>query len=401
MEQQARVNFARALYQTGDIYLFDDPLSALDTRVGKLLFHECIKEHLDGKLRILVTHQLQYLSMADHVIVLSREGGIWAQGTYDELLRSGIDFTSLISEEYLQSMTADDLPPETEEDKEENLERSESRTTGGGDRSSSQDRSEHNRLLSQSPVLTKTKQEAKAVGSVGLGMYFRYFRSGGSIITIVFLVLAFLTTQVLYNGVDYWVSLWTNSITENAATANETRTNAMNDTTDNTTGLSLFREFFAPKKFTDDSTEQSFYAYVYSGLMGGFILISVFRSILFFRYCMKISINIHDSMFRSLVRVPVKFFTDHPSGRIMNRFTKDLNHMDEYLPISFYDFMNIFLTFLGMLAINVVANYYTAVPAFIMLVSLWRLRSFYLATARDLKRLESVGMSIYFLGINV
>lgn len=68
--QRARVNLARAIYRQADIYLLDDPLSAVDTHVGKHLFEECINRYLSGKTRILVTHQLQYLKKADHIVVL-------------------------------------------------------------------------------------------------------------------------------------------------------------------------------------------------------------------------------------------------------------------------------------------------------------------------------------------
>lgn len=69
--QRARINLARAVYKDADVYLMDDPLSAVDTHVGKHLFEECIIKHLHGKTRILVTHQLQYLKKADHIIVLN------------------------------------------------------------------------------------------------------------------------------------------------------------------------------------------------------------------------------------------------------------------------------------------------------------------------------------------
>lgn len=68
--QRARINLARAVYADADIYLLDDPLSAVDTRVGKHLFQECIKKYLDGKTRILVTHQLQFLKEADVIIMM-------------------------------------------------------------------------------------------------------------------------------------------------------------------------------------------------------------------------------------------------------------------------------------------------------------------------------------------
>lgn len=70
--QRARVNLARAVYRDADLYLLDDPLSAVDARVGRHLFDECIKGFLKSKTRILVTHQLQYLQQADTIIVLNR-----------------------------------------------------------------------------------------------------------------------------------------------------------------------------------------------------------------------------------------------------------------------------------------------------------------------------------------
>ena len=69
--QRARVNLARSVYREADIYLFDDPLSAVDAHVSKHLFNECIVKYLENKTRILVTHQLQFLRQADLIIVLN------------------------------------------------------------------------------------------------------------------------------------------------------------------------------------------------------------------------------------------------------------------------------------------------------------------------------------------
>lgn len=69
--QRARINLARAVYAEADIYLFDDPLSAVDTHVGKHLFQKCIKQYLNNKTRILVTHQLQFMKQADLIVVLN------------------------------------------------------------------------------------------------------------------------------------------------------------------------------------------------------------------------------------------------------------------------------------------------------------------------------------------
>ena len=82
--QRARVSLARAVYSEADVYLLDDPLSAVDAKVGKHLFDKCICGVLASRLCVLTTHQLQYLKMAKHIVVL-REGSVVEQGSYDEL----------------------------------------------------------------------------------------------------------------------------------------------------------------------------------------------------------------------------------------------------------------------------------------------------------------------------
>lgn len=74
-----------------DVYLLDDPLSAVDAHVGRHLFDECICGLLGGSTRVLVTHQLQFLSQADLVAVV-KQGTISDMGSHDELLARGVDF---------------------------------------------------------------------------------------------------------------------------------------------------------------------------------------------------------------------------------------------------------------------------------------------------------------------
>lgn len=110
--QRARINLARAVYRNADIYLLDDPLSAVDTRVANHLFEKCILEHLRNKTRILVTHQIQFLTKTDLIIVINKasckrnvieilenyflQGQIEAVGTFKELTRSNSNFTKML-----------------------------------------------------------------------------------------------------------------------------------------------------------------------------------------------------------------------------------------------------------------------------------------------------------------
>ena len=86
--QKARVGLARAVYSDAVVYLLDDPLSAVDSKVGRRLFEKCILGHLAGRIRLLVTHQIQYLKDVDRVVVMEN-GSIIHQGEYAELLHQG------------------------------------------------------------------------------------------------------------------------------------------------------------------------------------------------------------------------------------------------------------------------------------------------------------------------
>ena len=88
--QRARVNLARAVYFDADIYLLDDPLSAVDAKVGKHIFEKCISGVLSNKIRILVTHQLQYLKNADYIVILDK-GTIAKEGDYSKMKESGME----------------------------------------------------------------------------------------------------------------------------------------------------------------------------------------------------------------------------------------------------------------------------------------------------------------------
>ena len=70
--QRARINLARCLYVDADIYLLDDPLSAVDNRVGRQIFNQAINGFLENKIRVLITHQHQYLKDVDQILVLKR-----------------------------------------------------------------------------------------------------------------------------------------------------------------------------------------------------------------------------------------------------------------------------------------------------------------------------------------
>ncbi|CAG2102490.1 unnamed protein product [Medioppia subpectinata] len=98
--QKARITLARALYRNSDIVLMDDPLSAVDTSVAEHIFDNtrCIVDYLCDKIRILVTHQIQFIRKAtvyNQNLLLPFTDGL---GSYDELQSRGLDFMSILSD---------------------------------------------------------------------------------------------------------------------------------------------------------------------------------------------------------------------------------------------------------------------------------------------------------------
>uniref|UniRef100_A0A2N9FGB9 ABC-type xenobiotic transporter n=1 Tax=Fagus sylvatica TaxID=28930 RepID=A0A2N9FGB9_FAGSY len=93
--QKQRVQIARALYQDADIYLFDDPFSAVDAHTGSHVFKECLLGILSSKTVIYVTHQVEFLPSADLILVM-KDGRVTQAGKYDDILNSGTDFMELV-----------------------------------------------------------------------------------------------------------------------------------------------------------------------------------------------------------------------------------------------------------------------------------------------------------------
>uniref|UniRef100_A0A669ETJ2 Multidrug resistance-associated protein 4 n=1 Tax=Oreochromis niloticus TaxID=8128 RepID=A0A669ETJ2_ORENI len=152
--QKARVSLARSVYQDADIYLLDDPLSAVDAEVGRHLFEECICGLLRKKPRILVTHQLQYLKAADQIVVL-KEGQMVARGTYSELQGTVSGLPHALSDNSSMSSLSSSLQ----------------------------------KKLTFPSYLQPTKEESRFEGNVGLHMYVKYFMAGANFLVLLVLIL--------------------------------------------------------------------------------------------------------------------------------------------------------------------------------------------------------------------
>lgn len=79
----------------------------------------------------------------------------------------------------------------------------------------------------------------------------------------------------------------------------------------------------------------------YSGIVFLMITLTIGRSLVFYRFCNKASIKLHNHMFYKIVYATMRFFNTNPSGRILNRFSKDMNQVDEMLPMILLDTLQV------------------------------------------------------------
>jgi len=136
------------------------------------------------------------------------------------------------------------------------------------------------------------------------------------------------------------------------------------------------------------------YIYIYSGLIVLTIGITLIRSWAFFWMCLRASMCLHDRMFRSISRATMRFFNTNTSGRVLNRFSKDMGAVDEMLPIAFIDSIQIGMSLVTAIIVIAIANVWLLIPTVIVSIVFYYLRIFYLATSYSVKRLEST--SKYF-----
>ncbi|OAY47206.1 hypothetical protein MANES_06G060800v8 [Manihot esculenta] len=348
--QKQRVSMARAVYSNSDVYIFDDPLSALDAHVGRKVFNSCIKEALRGKTRVLVTNQLHFLPQVDRIILVS-EGTIKEEGTFEELSKSGKLFQKLM--ENAGKMEEMEQAAEGKED------------STRLDLKNSQPATDELNEFSQNGGYTKkgkgrksvlVKQEERETGVVSWKVLMRYNNSLGGTWVVMILFVFYLSTEVLRVSSSSWLSFWTD-------------------------------------QSTTEGYRPGFYIFVYALLSLGQVTVTLLNSFWLISSSLRAAKRLHDSMLDSILRAPMLFFHTNPTGRIINRFAKDLGEIDRNVA----GFANMFLNQVWQLLSTFV------LIGIVSTISLWAIMPllilfyaaylYYQTTSREVKRLDSITRS--------
>ncbi|XP_051773178.1 LOW QUALITY PROTEIN: canalicular multispecific organic anion transporter 1 [Ctenopharyngodon idella] len=391
--QKQRVSLARAVYSSADIYLLDDPLSAVDSHVGKHLFERVIgpKGLLKNKTRILVTHGISFLPYVDEIVVLVN-GVVSEVGSYNALRANKgafYEFLEIYGKEENNKADAkkaaaqeaayeeiDTLPEVLEpqadgspEDivsstlkRENSLRSSQRHIRQNGSvrvRKNSSLRSKKDSGDKKGQRLIE--KEAMETGRVKFSVYLQYLRSMGWCYVSLSFVFYFIQ-NVAVIGQNLWLSEWTNDA-ENYI--NKTYPNHIRDTR-----IGVFGGL---------------------GLAQGFLVF--LGTILLADGSISASRTLHTNLLSNILRVPMVFFDTTPSGRVVNRFAKDIFTVDEMIPMSFRSWILCLLGVLGTLFVICLATPIFTAVVVPMAVVYYFVQRFYVATSRQLRRLDSVSRS--------
>ncbi|CAL1527543.1 unnamed protein product [Lymnaea stagnalis] len=409
--QKQRVNLARAVYSNSDVYLFDDPLSAVDAHVGKAIFKNVVGPRgvLSKKTRVLVTHGVHWLPQVDKIIVMSN-GTISEHGSYEELMTHNGVFAQFLQVYLLKSepTTFNEDGMNSDEDEEirvvkENMKTAVDRVTSDAGNTSAEEfnyftkpvkqDNKGNRVRSASTLsqpfiihesldlsLTMTGME-KSIHREGGKLILEEKLETGKVKREVFVVygraaglwamaIAFLS-YLINQGFIVWSSFWLTQWTEDSI--------LLNDSTRQSPG---------------GIAATNYYLTVYGAFFGtAQVFTFVLFNYLFWYRLVRAAERLHHLLLDRLLHAPMSFFDQTPIGRILNRFSKDVDTVDNTLPLILRDWLvTASLIVFTLIVVLIQTPIFGAVlvPMVIIFVII---QNYYVRASRQLKRIESIARS--------
>uniref|UniRef100_A0A8C6T9H4 ATP-binding cassette, sub-family C (CFTR/MRP), member 6b, tandem duplicate 1 n=1 Tax=Neogobius melanostomus TaxID=47308 RepID=A0A8C6T9H4_9GOBI len=346
--QRQRVSLARAVYRKCNIYLFDDPLSAVDTHVGQHIFDRVIGPNglLRGKTRILVTHGASLLPHCDLVLVME-EGRISESGSFTQLMERNGSFAKFIQTFGVRSQKSE------VSQRERGSRRSMSRLSVN----------DFSTDLSQEQQLLRSITEMR-VFQVRLQTYKEYFETIG-LAFLVIIVLLYAFQQGASLSYNYWLSVWADD-----APVNGTQS-------DHDLRLGVFAALGLTQGFTMFATTLAI-------SLGGITA----------------SRHLHADLLHNVLRSPMAFFESTQSGSILNRFSKEIDAIDCMIP----DGLKMMLGYLfKLLEVCIIVQLATPIIGLVLLflaVLYVMFQRFYVVSSCQLRRLEAVSRSPIYTHFN-
>ncbi|XP_074559012.1 ABC transporter C family MRP4-like [Curcuma longa] len=368
--QKQRVQLARALYHDADIYLLDDPFSALDAHTGSELFTEYILTALASKTVIYVTHQVEFLPAADKIVVL-KNGHIIQAGRYEELLHSGTDFNALVSAHHEAIETMDFLEGTSgTTDIKSSVTSSKRLTQSPSNIDNLKSEIPENEQVSKQKTVTEKKkvkstrkkqlvqEEEREIGRVSLKVYLSYMAAAYKGTLIPLIILAQVIFQVLQIASNWWMA-WANP-----------QTRGDKPKADNLLLLA-----------------------VYMSIAFGSSLFVFIRAVLVATFGLAASQKLFLRMLRTVFRAPMSFFDTTPAGRILNRVSVDQGVMDLDIPFRLGGFAATTIQLLGIVGVMSKVTWQVLLLFVPMTIACLWMQKYYMSSSRELVRILSIQKS--------
>ncbi|CAD6336545.1 unnamed protein product [Miscanthus lutarioriparius] len=343
--QKQRIQLARAVYNDADVYLLDDPFSAVDAHTAAVLFYECVMTALAEKTVVLVTHQVEFLTETDRILVM--EGGqVSQQGKYSELLGSGTAFEKLVSA-HQSSITALDTSA-SQQNQDQGQQASDEYIVPSALQVIRQASDIEVTAKGPSAAIQLTEEEEKGTGDLGWKPYKDYI----NVPKAAFQFSGMCTSQVLFTCFQIASTYW----------------------------LAVAVQM--------DSVSAALLVGAYSGLSIFSCCFAYFRSLFAANLGLKASKAFFGGLMDSVFKAPMSFFDSTPVGRILTRASSDLSILDFDIPYS--------MAFVATGGIEVVTTvlvmgtvtWQVLVVAIPVTITMIYVQRYYVSSARELVRIN-------------
>nr|XP_057156089.1 ATP-binding cassette sub-family C member 12 isoform X16 [Pan paniscus] len=364
-----------------ELYLLDDPLSAVDAHVGKHVFEECIKKTLRGKTIVLVTHQLQFLESCDEVILLE-DGEICGKGTHKELMEERGRYAKLIHNlrglqfkdpEHLYNAAMVEAFKESPAEREEDAVLAPGNEKDEGKESETGSEFVDTKVPEHQLIQTESPQE----GTVTWKTYHTYIKASGGYLLSLFTVFLFLLMIGSAAFSNWWLGLWLDK-------GSRMTCGPQGNMTMCEVGVVLA------------DIGQHVYQWVYTASMVFMLVFGVTKGFVFTKTTLMASSSLHDMVFDKILKSPMSFFDTTPTGRLMNRFSKDMDELDVRLPFHAENFLQQF--FMVVFILVILAAVFPAVLLVMasLAVGFFILLRIFHRGVQELKKVENVSRSPWF-----
>ncbi|GMH25910.1 hypothetical protein Nepgr_027753 [Nepenthes gracilis] len=372
--QKQRVQLARALYQDADIYLLDDPFSAVDAQTASFLYKEFIQTALAPKTVIFVTHQVEFLPAAGLILVL-REGRIVQAGKYFDLLQADTDFSTLVSAHHeaieamdipnLSAKCAGEVPLLTPDIMFGNshcgnssnsccLAKELQESVSSPDQKAIKEKKKTKRSRKKQLI----QEEERERGRVSMKVYLSYMAGAYKGLLIPLIIIAQALFQVLQIASSWWMA-WASPLTQGDHPK--------------TSSLTLL--------------------VVYMALAFGSSCFVFVRAILVATFGLAAAQKLFLKMLRSVFRSPMSFFDSTPAGRILNRVSVDQSVVDLDIPFRLGGFASTTIQLLGIVGLMMKVTWQVLLLVIPMAIACLLMQKYYMASSRELVRIVSLQKS--------